>query len=252
MKRAWLAGGIVAAGAVVVASLLASPRPLSRADTRVPALSSPVLYYRDPMHPSYTSKTPGRAPDCGMELEPVYAAISPGSPIAGAAPLESQAVQVSLERQQMIGVRLGRVERSRVTGTLHAFGRVTLDETKVFPLVSGGDGWVTGIAAGSTMGSSVRRGQPLLSVYGRDYVIAQRSFLYALQASEHPAPAPSDLQTQTELNLQEARLVLQSLGFGPDQIQELVRTREVLPQTTLVAPASGVVLARNVFENQRF
>src|SRR5690349_12966985 len=30
-----------------------------------------VLFYRDPMHPSYTSPHPGKAPDCGMPLEPV-------------------------------------------------------------------------------------------------------------------------------------------------------------------------------------
>ena len=32
-----------------------------------------VLYYIDPMHPAYTSDKPGVAPDCGMQLEPVYA-----------------------------------------------------------------------------------------------------------------------------------------------------------------------------------
>ena len=32
-----------------------------------------VLYYHDPMHPAYKSDKPGIAPDCGMQLEPVYA-----------------------------------------------------------------------------------------------------------------------------------------------------------------------------------
>ena len=31
------------------------------------------LYYHDPMHPSYRSDKLGIAPDCGMQLEPVYA-----------------------------------------------------------------------------------------------------------------------------------------------------------------------------------
>ena len=31
-----------------------------------------VLYYVDPMHPAYKSDKPGIAPDCGMQLEPVY------------------------------------------------------------------------------------------------------------------------------------------------------------------------------------
>ena len=32
-----------------------------------------ILYYIDPMHPAYKSDKPGIAPDCGMQLEPVYA-----------------------------------------------------------------------------------------------------------------------------------------------------------------------------------
>ena len=32
-----------------------------------------ILYYHDPMHPSYRSDRPGIAPDCNMELTPVYA-----------------------------------------------------------------------------------------------------------------------------------------------------------------------------------
>lgn len=32
-----------------------------------------ILYWVDPMHPSYRSSKPGIAPDCGMQLVPVYA-----------------------------------------------------------------------------------------------------------------------------------------------------------------------------------
>ncbi len=42
-----------------------------------------VLYWVDPMHPQYTSDKPGIAPDCGMQLEPVYA---DDLPQAGTAP----------------------------------------------------------------------------------------------------------------------------------------------------------------------
>jgi hypothetical protein len=32
-----------------------------------------ALYYVDPMHPAYKADRPGIAPDCGMQLEAVYA-----------------------------------------------------------------------------------------------------------------------------------------------------------------------------------
>jgi len=39
-----------------------------------------VLYWIDPMHPAYKSDKPGIAPDCGMDLVPVYA--DEGTPAA--------------------------------------------------------------------------------------------------------------------------------------------------------------------------
>jgi RND family efflux transporter MFP subunit len=36
-----------------------------------------ILYWVDPMHPSYKSDKPGKAPDCGMDLVPVYAEEKP-------------------------------------------------------------------------------------------------------------------------------------------------------------------------------
>ena len=48
------------------------------ANTRSPH----VLYWVDPMHPDYKSDHPGIAPDCGMELVPVYAEPATSSPEA--------------------------------------------------------------------------------------------------------------------------------------------------------------------------
>src|SRR5258708_450598 len=65
-----------------------------------------VLYYVDPMHPAYRSERPGKAPDCGMDLEPVYAggetvqptAMSPGS--VRLTPDQEEAVRLQTETVQ--------------------------------------------------------------------------------------------------------------------------------------------------------
>ena len=56
-----------------------------------------VLYYVDPMHPSYRSDKPGIAPDCGMALEPVYE----GEDVAAKLQLPRGAVSITPEKQQM-------------------------------------------------------------------------------------------------------------------------------------------------------
>ena len=68
-----------------------------------------VLYYVDPMHPAYRSDKPGTAPDCGMKLEPVYQ----GSQGAAAMPRApgDEAVRVSADRRELIGVRVEAVTK---------------------------------------------------------------------------------------------------------------------------------------------
>src|SRR5450432_2646680 len=75
-----------------------------------------VLYWVDPMHPAYKSDKPGIAPDCGMKLVPVYAGgavASPAEPAAvDASSMPPGTVQITPEKQQLIGVKYGQVEMS--------------------------------------------------------------------------------------------------------------------------------------------
>jgi Cu(I)/Ag(I) efflux system membrane fusion protein len=184
-----------------------------------------------------------------MDLVPVYADASQ----AATQPLPSGTVPVDAGQQRMIGLTLSRVERRATSGTLRTLGRVTIDENRIFPVRTGCEGSVTRVFPGAATGKRVRRGEPLATVYGRDFTTAQRSFLYALRASENPPPAlPGEDPGQPILSLQEARLVLRNLGMGDAQIDELARTRQVMLEIQLVAPASGVILDRSVAREQRF
>jgi Cu(I)/Ag(I) efflux system membrane fusion protein len=248
MKKVWLAALVSVTAAVSLLAISIYKHRNETGSSGAPART--VLYYRDPMHPSYTSDRPGKAPDCGMTLEPVYADQNTSSAVPLVPP---GTVQVSRERQQMIGVRLGRVERSSTTQTLRTLGRVVLGEDRVFPVIAGGEGWVTQILPGTATGNTVGKGQSLVLVYGREYTTVQRALLFALRATENSPPViPGDYQDQPAQTLQEARLVLQNMGFGDAQIQQLTKTRQVTLDIALTAPAAGVIIARNVFPKQKF
>src|SRR5882762_5701712 len=62
-----------------------------------------VLYYLDPMHPSYKSDKPGIAPDCGMPLVPVYAEdFGNAQPSSSLAELPAGAVSIDAATQRRI------------------------------------------------------------------------------------------------------------------------------------------------------
>src|SRR5262245_58914788 len=200
-----------------------------------------ILYYRDPMHPAYTSPSPGKAPDCGMDLEPVY---EDGS---------DAAVAVSPAAQSLIGLKVGQAIREKATGSIRTLGRVVPEENRVFPVRAGCEGSITRLHPGTATGDRVRRGQPLVSIYGPELTVAQRSFLYALRTAQNPPPVREGEDAgQPVLTLNEARLFLSSLGVGEAQIDRLQTTRQPMLDIDIVAPANGVILDRNVSIQQRF
>src|SRR5262245_3424860 len=87
MTRNELAILVVLAAGATVAGCGRSAAPVKGAPAEG---GKKVLYWVDPMHPAYKSDRPGKAPDCGMDLVPVYAQEAPkpadAPPAAQAAP----------------------------------------------------------------------------------------------------------------------------------------------------------------------
>lgn len=82
-----------------------------------------IRYYVDPMHPWYKSDKPGKAPDCGMDLVPVY---EEGSSSENSTTQETgrSTVHLSAEKQQLIGVKTEPIKRRALSREIHATGRV--------------------------------------------------------------------------------------------------------------------------------
>ncbi|MGE5645113.1 MAG: efflux RND transporter periplasmic adaptor subunit [Acidobacteriota bacterium] len=213
-----------------------------------------VLYWVDPMHPAYKSDKPGIAPDCGMKLEPVYAEPAPGAPAGPAAPAPEMppgTVQISADRQQLIGVRYGTAEYSAGTDVIRAAGKVAIDETRVAHVHSRTEGWVEKVFANFT-GDFVKKGQPMLTIYSPELLATQQEFLLALKARDvmHHATVQG-ASADTNSLVEAARRRLQLWDLSDAQIDEVARTGKPLTSVTLYAPSSGYITARNAFANQK-
>ncbi|MGO9096004.1 MAG: efflux RND transporter periplasmic adaptor subunit [Bryobacteraceae bacterium] len=206
-----------------------------------------VLYWVDPMHPAYKSDKPGIAPDCGMKLVPVYAG---DAPLAGAKTPPGTVV-ISAEKQQLIGVRIGTAEITAGADTLRATGKVAIDETRVSHVHSRTEGWIDKVYADFT-GDVVRKGQPLLTLYSPELLASQQEYLLSIHARDLMRDSPIPGAASDAASLVEAsRRRLQLWDLSERQIQELERSQNPLTNTTLYAPASGFVMARNAFPNQK-
>ena len=214
-----------------------------------------VLRYRCPMHPRYTSDRPGDAPCCGMRLEAVYAEGGPSAPDApgGASSRPSGAISIGSERQQLIGVRISQVERASSTHTLRLFGRVAAEETKIYRLTAGVDGWI-GEVSPLTTGSQVEKDQLLATFSAQDLFQSTQSFLFALTGADRLQQGVAENPQINPINSNFRQRIerLHSLGMSNIQIEEIRRTRLIPETIKILAPARGFLLARNISPGQRF
>ena len=119
-----------------------------------------MLYYVDPMHPAYRSDRPGKAPDCGMELVPVYADGGPAQPAA----MSAAGVRLTPDQEQAVRLQTETVQEAATTRQLHTLGRVAPDEALTYRVSAGVDGWVRRVFSDRT-GTQVKRGEALAAFY---------------------------------------------------------------------------------------
>jgi membrane fusion protein, copper/silver efflux system len=217
------------------------------------------LYYVDPMHPAYRSDKPGIAPDCGMQLEPVYA----GTQLAAAAPAQSQVslapepVRIDPARQQLFGVRVAPVEKTSGSYNLHLLGRVAPDEGRVYKLNAGIEGYIQEVSSATT-GSFVRKDQVLATFSAPNASMTLQTYILNLGAEDRfrKSAAEGSVEGQSvasvNANLQLRTQQLQNLGMSVLQMEEIRRSRQIPDTIKIVSPVDGFVVSRNVSPGQKF
>ncbi|MFB3815593.1 MAG: efflux RND transporter periplasmic adaptor subunit [Terriglobales bacterium] len=205
-----------------------------------------ILYWVDPMHPAYKSDKPGKAPDCGMDLVPVYE----GGDIAEqTAPAGS--VKIDPAKQQLIGVALGEVSDEPLVRTIRAVGKVTFDETKVAHIHTKFEGWIERVFVGFT-GDLVRKGQPLLSIYSPELVSSQQELFIAKRAKDYLGNNRDQEISSNALSLYNSARERLRLWDIPDaEIQRIEERGTPIKALTLYSPLNGFVTTRNAFEQQK-
>jgi membrane fusion protein, copper/silver efflux system len=218
--------------------------------------------YTCPMHPDYRRNHPGDCPICGMRLEAARAGVAADGDAAAPARPDG-AVQVSPERQQAIGVRVGVVSRVPGTRLLRTTGRVAPDENRTYPIVAAVSGWIRDVESVTT-GDAVKKDQVLASFFApeAEFRRAQESYYTSLEAFyrmavTQPQPQPQS-QSQSHASVRGAEVVermadeLRTLGVSNSQVREMGKRRELVRDIRVESPVDGFVLKRSVSPGLRF
>jgi RND family efflux transporter MFP subunit len=201
-----------------------------------------VLYWYDPMTPSFHSTKPGIAP-CGMALVPLYESKTP----AEQGSTEAGLIHMPKSQQRALGVRLTTVEEQSVSRTLRTSGVVTPDERRIGHVHVKTSGWVEEVYA-NFVGQLVHEGQPLFTFYSPDLVATQQEYLIARRGQQQLGKSQYDEVARSSTSLLDsARERLKLWDFTDQQIDALDRTGEVSKTITIYSHVSGFIMDRKVF-----
>ena len=170
---------------------------------------------------------------------------------AAAATSDSAApVMLSDVDAQRIGVTFATATMGSIAQEIRTVGQITVDETRVSTIAPKVDGFVEELYVNS-MGQSVRRGEPLLSIYSPMLVTAQEELLLARRLVNDVAGGTPDAIRGAQELLTSARRRLLYWDVPESEIERIERTGEVRRAITLTSPASGFVVEKAVFSGQR-
>lgn len=159
-------------------------------------------------------------------------------------------VQISPERQQLIGVRFGTVEKRALQTVVRTVGRIDYDEKRIGTISPKISGWIEDLYVDFT-GRFVREGEQLLTIYSPELVSTQEEYLLALKAKLEWSKSPfAEVSEGGNLLAESARRRLKLWDISDAQIEALEKSREPMKTLTLYSPFTGYVLKKMVTRGQ--
>lgn len=201
-----------------------------------------ILYYRNPMGLPDTSPVPKKDP-MGMDYLPVYE--------GGEPPADQNAVIISAEKVQKLGVRTEAAALRELIRTVRAVATVQADERKQYTVVTKFEGWIHRLHVNTT-GQAVKKGDALMDVYSPELISAQQEYLIAARGLQSVADGDADVRAAMQRLVASALQKLRNWDIAEAELRRLQQSGEVRQYLTVRSQAGGVVLEKKAVMGQRF
>lgn len=162
-------------------------------------------------------------------------------------PLSS--MQLTPQRMQSIGVKLGTAQIKTVNNELRTTGNVEVDERRLATVQTRFPGWIRRVFVDATY-DYVRKGQPLFTIYSPDLVTTEQEYLLARKNQQRlQNSSVSGVSTGADSLVSAARERLQQWEIPESEIAKLESTGKVITDLTINSSVSGYITERNALPN---
>lgn len=210
--------------------------------------SKPVpsgVLYTCPMHPFILKEQPGTCPICAMELVRKVEGINLDQDLKG-----KQHVALSPTQQVMANLATVAAVVKPFSREINCTGIVAFNQERQGKVSAWVAGRIDRLLAKS-VGSVVRKGEPVAELYSVDLYNAQVQYLLAYKTIKILNSSLSvTFPINTQMSLGDAYERLRQLGFRDEQFEKLQKVDKPSIMVPIYSPFSGVVTEKLVREGQ--
>jgi len=158
-------------------------------------------------------------------------------------------VQLTAQRLQSIGVKIGTAQLRQVESELRVTGTVDADERRISYVQTRFPGWIRNVYANATY-QYIRQGQPIFTIYSPDLVTTEQEYLLAKKNSESlKSSTVNGVTTGAQTLLTAARERLAQWEVPASEIEKLETTGKVITDLTFNSPVSGYITDKKALPN---
>ncbi len=158
---------------------------------------------------------------------------------------ETPLVEISPEKQQMIGVKTAVVDFQPLQKIIRTVGRVEYDERRITTITTHIEGWIEKLFVNYT-GRYVKKGEPLLSIYSHELISTQEEYLIAYKWRQKQSGTALEESAVSLLNAARKRLYIWDIS--DKQIEEIEELGRPVKALTIYSPVEGYVSEKTAFE----
>jgi RND family efflux transporter MFP subunit len=158
-------------------------------------------------------------------------------------------IQLSPQRLQSIGVRLGTARIKTVSNDIRVTGNVDVNERMLATVQLRFPGWIRKVYADATY-DYLRKGQPLFTIYSPDLVTTEQEYLMARKNQQELKQSSVDgVAAGADALVDAAKGRLQQWEVPQSEIAKLESTGKPITDLTINSSVSGYITERNALPN---
>ncbi|KAF0145701.1 MAG: hypothetical protein FD156_676 [Nitrospirae bacterium] len=168
---------------------------------------------------------------------------------------ETPTVEISLEKQQLIGVKITEVSVKPLRKIIRTVGRIEYDERRLGTVNTKIEGWIEKLYVDYT-GRYVKKGEPLAEIYSPELVATQQEFLNVLKWAKQSTESRGNkyspmISKDADAMVEAAKQRLRLWDISDAQIKKIEETGKPVRTLIIYSPVSGYIVQKMAIQGMR-